>query len=370
MSAVADAPHRAQVRGALEEGGILTVEQAFERHNFGYKTFSDVRIPAAAAASDVDRFPVVDQSIGSNQKLFFITAEVWSVPLGPNCPPCGLSFPHLAVACGCHGSMHVMGACMHSSHRRDADLPPPPPCVQGTRDIKLVIWRSDSDHICGMVPGSAAALGEELSPKRLTALFGDALPGWFLQPFCAQFNAQPASPFGKIRRCSQMHGPGIVLLGDSAHAVTSGLGQGCNLALESVRVFGRVLRETESLADVPSRFTAARQADVAAMQQLELMCMLLQSDPGEYEASVGLRARLHAMVALGAATLVGFAQWKLMPGRYRTVPLYEMLYDDSRPFSEVLGYVNGMGRGAYVVIGAVAAAIGYNFVQVIASGGS
>lgn len=277
-----------------------------------------------------------------------------------------------------HGQAYtpVLHACMRmpqmlvwhvSSQHGQAHMPQLLPHVQGSQDMKLVIWRSDSDHICGMVPGSAAALAQELTPTRLTALFGDALPPWFLQPFCAQFNAQPRSSLGTIRRCSQMHGPGIVLLGDSAHAVTSGLGQGCNLALESVRVFGRVLRETEALADVPARFTAARQGDVAAMQQLELMCMMLQPGQGEYGASVGLRMRLHASIALGAATLVGFAQWKLMPSRYRTVPLYEMLYDDSRPFSEVLGYVNGMGRAAYIVLGTAAAAIGYNFVQVIAA---
>lgn len=239
--------------------------------------------------------------------------------------------------------------------------------VQGGADIKIVLWRNDSDHICGMVPGPEATLSAELSPEALRAYFDDALPDWFLQPFCDQFNAQPLSPFGSIQRCSQLHGPGIVLLGDSAHAVTSGLGQGCNLALESVRVFGEVLAAGVPLADVPAAFTAARQADTAAMQELELMCMLLQGNAGQCATTAGYAARAHAMVALGAATLVGFAQWKLMPGRYRMVPLYEKLYDESVPFSEVLGYVNGMGRSAYLMLGVAAAAIGYNLALLVAA---
>eukprot|EP00892_Ulva_mutabilis_P011126 jgi/Ulvmu1/8386/UM042_0093.1 len=298
------------VRAMLVERGVLTVEETFVRLNFGYKTVTDVRIPDAAR-EHADTYPFVDRNLSSNQKLFFITAE-------------------------------------------------------GTPDIKLVLWRSDSDHVCGMVPGSAAALGEELSTQRLAELFGSALPPWFLQPFCDQFNSQPLSPFGTIRRCSQMHGPGVVLLGDSAHAVTSGLGQGCNMALESVRVFGEVLQEAGGqVADVPARFTATRHPDALAMQELELMCMLLQSKSEECMTAAGLPQRMHAAVALGAATLVGFAQWKLMPGRFRTIPVYGKLYDDSVSYTEVLGYVQTMGRGAYVVLGTVALAIGYNLVQVV-----
>ena len=229
-----------------------------------------------------------------------------------------------------------------------------------------MLWRSDSDHVCGMVPGTAAALGAELSPQRLGQLFSAALPPWFLQPFCDQFNAQQLSPFGSIRRCSQMHGPAVVLLGDSAHAVTSGLGQGCNMALESVRVFGEVLREAEgAVGDVPRRFTAARQRDVRAMQDLELMCMLLEARPGEGATTARLSERMHAKVALGAAAVIGFAQWKLMPSRFRMIPVFDKLYDEGVPYSDVLGYVNTMGRGAYVVLGVAAFAIGYNLTLVV-----
>ena len=45
-------------------------------------------------------------------------------------------------------------------------------------------------------------------------------------------------------RCTQIHGPGTILLGDAAHAVTPIGGQGCNAALEDGLVLDHVLQET------------------------------------------------------------------------------------------------------------------------------
>lgn len=44
-------------------------------------------------------------------------------------------------------------------------------------------------------------------------------------------------------RCSQIHGPGTILVGDAAHAVTPIGGQGCNAALEDGHVLDGVLAE-------------------------------------------------------------------------------------------------------------------------------
>lgn len=48
---------------------------------------------------------------------------------------------------------------------------------------------------------------------------------------------------GRVR-CSEIHGPGVVLVGDAAHAVTPIGGQGCNAALEDSLVLSQVLSDS------------------------------------------------------------------------------------------------------------------------------
>lgn len=54
----------------------------------------------------------------------------------------------------------------------------------------------------------------------------------------------PRYPSTFTTTCDALHvGDAVVLLGDSGHSCLNGLGQGCNVALESCRVFDGVLRE-------------------------------------------------------------------------------------------------------------------------------
>ena len=46
-------------------------------------------------------------------------------------------------------------------------------------------------------------------------------------------------------RCSRLHGPGVVLLGAAAHAVTMDSGQGFSAASEDCNVLCRVLDEVQ-----------------------------------------------------------------------------------------------------------------------------
>lgn len=246
-------------------------------------------------------------------------------------------------------------------------------CMQESKiTMRIVLWRSDSDHICGMVPGKLEdVLDAQLTPEWMREHFGKNLPEWFLQPFCDQMNACNASSLGSILSVSQFHAPNVVLLGDAAHAVTSVLGQGCNMALESVRVFGKLLEEaieseatvSEALAKVPERFTQVRERDARAMQRMELLHTVLQGANGD--APVDPFTAIHARVAWGSAFMLGLVQWKLMPDKYTTVPIYEKIYNENVPYSDVLAYVNRVGVVAYGVLVIAMSTVSANLYEVL-----
>lgn len=57
----------------------------------------------------------------------------------------------------------------------------------------------------------------------------------------AQMVPGPWSVGGAWVRCSQLHGPRVLLLGDAAHSTSPSLGQGANLSLEDSAVLNAVL---------------------------------------------------------------------------------------------------------------------------------
>lgn len=303
-----------KVREMLTREGMLSDKEVLTRTD-GYKTFTDIDIPEEAKA-DCEQFPFVTPTMKSCQQLWFVV-----------------------------------------------------PQKESNSDMRIVIWRSDSDHVCGMVPGQQKD-AEQLTAEWMLEHFGENIPDWFRQPFCDQMNASKAHSWGSIRTVSQFHAPNVVLLGDAAHAVTSTLGQGCNMALESVRVFGRVLDSSieseatvsDALAKVPEQFTELREADARAMQRMEQLHSVLQGVHGESEVDV--YTAIHARVAWGSAFMLGLVQWKLMPDKYRTVPIYEKIYDENVPYSDVLAYVTRVGLVAYTVLAVAMSTLTVNVWQV------
>lgn len=79
----------------------------------------------------------------------------------------------------------------------------------------------------------------------------------------AALSSKPVSVGGWNVRCSALHGPHAVLLGDAAHGMVPSLGQGANAALEDCAVLGAVL-DSHDLSAVPEAYTSARHADALA----------------------------------------------------------------------------------------------------------
>lgn len=110
-----------------------------------------------------------------------------------------------------------------------------------------------------------AADYEALLRKKFVGVPDDWVPA-----IAQQAAAATPSPAGKRVRCSRLDGPGVLLLGDAAHAVTPVFGQGANSALESCKVLGSVLAEAGGDASrVPQLFTSARLADMHALNELD-----------------------------------------------------------------------------------------------------
>ena len=79
-----------------------------------------------------------------------------------------------------------------------------------------------------MAAGLVAAESHAAEPEQREQLLAAAtpkLPATWRRQIAAQTGPQTPSSFGKIVRCSQFHGPRVVVIGDAAHSVTSTLGQ-------------------------------------------------------------------------------------------------------------------------------------------------
>lgn len=86
------------------------------------------------------------------------------------------------------------------------------------------------------------------------------LPSSTLHMLAEQLATAAWSWAGSWVRCSQLHGPQVLVIGDAAHAVSPSLGQGCNAALEDVTVIKQLLNAALANAVIDSNKQAGHLA--------------------------------------------------------------------------------------------------------------
>ncbi|KAJ9515493.1 hypothetical protein QJQ45_016484 [Haematococcus lacustris] len=240
----------------------------------------------------------------------------------------------------------------------------------------LTMWISQPGQVSGVVTSSQPISWEQEQLRHeLLAAYGAALPQEWLQAILDQVAGAsappPVSPPAAVS-CSQYHGPGVVLLGDAAHAMTSSLGQGASCAIEGVRMLNLVLKVSGDAVDkAPAMFTQVaglRAEDTQCMQQLEAFQRSLQpgvrhSDPWFALAGwVGAAVWRSAMLALHVAhALMPNSGWNgltCVPAplhrRFPATFLEDRLADARKGYSDTLKV---MARIAAVPILAVLALV-------------
>ncbi|GGJ93269.1 FAD-dependent monooxygenase [Pseudomonas matsuisoli] len=126
----------------------------------------------------------------------------------------------------------------------------------------------DNDQVYGW----AAALGSDRDTRDATIL--GELKRRFPAPVVSAVNqalAQPQtlhySPLEEVR-LSRWGRPGVLLIGDAAHATAPVWAQGAALALEDVIVLSRLLGSRENWTDVPAEYEQRRRARVDHVQTM------------------------------------------------------------------------------------------------------
>ncbi|KAF5831619.1 hypothetical protein DUNSADRAFT_12810 [Dunaliella salina] len=200
----------------------------------------------------------------------------------------------------------------------------------------LVIWRQADGKASGMLTRAPSYDAQELRTKISSAY--PQIPQEWAESIVAQTcdtSGQPPSPFGRLMSTTRLDGPRCVLLGDAGHPMTSTLAQGCNLALESVRVFARSLDSVSGdLDQAPAAFTSARLEDVHAMQTMEYMQILSSNAPG---ATASALERMSAKATMLGSALLTLGLHKLMPSSFPApVYLLDGLRDARVPYKRVL----------------------------------
>ena len=140
------------------------------------------------------------------------------------------------------------------------------------------------------------------------------------------FLNRPISRMLTIRCNRYNHGNSVLIMGDSAHAVSFFIGQGCNASLEDVVVFDNLLNEySDNLDEVLQQFTIRRREDAHALVEL---------GNNTFPLSKGLFIEF-LLRDIFAKTI-----HRIFPQRYLP-SLSDLIFESSLPYSKILDSYKG-----------------------------
>jgi len=215
--------------------------------------------------------------------------------------------------------------------------------------FNATFWPTRYGTISGNVAAPSAWYKEHPNTEETyLQLFAEHFPNFpkqWVPEICRQLVEAKSTPNGASVKCSKLHGPSTVILGDAAHGVTPALGQGCNAALESAEVLAKVLDEADGNADVAAPlFTEARLADAHALFHLDRNA---RSITGLYTKNLTFWAvRFH--LALGMALK------KILPQIFKG-PAYANIMGEILPYSKIYGSIQ-RDKGLLICLVCLAAA--------------
>ncbi|KAF5831616.1 hypothetical protein DUNSADRAFT_12808 [Dunaliella salina] len=206
----------------------------------------------------------------------------------------------------------------------------------------LVMWRQADNTASGMLTRARSYDAQELRTK-ISSAYLQIPPEW-VESIVAQTcdtSGQPPSPFGKLMSTTR----------------------GCNLALESVRIFARILDSVSGdLDQAPAAFTSARLEDVHAMQTIEYMQILSSNAPG---ANANALEQMIAKATMLGSALFSQGLHKLMPSSFPApVYLLDGLRDARVPYKKVLQTMQ-MHAVALIALAATLAGISSQVLQLV-----
>jgi kynurenine 3-monooxygenase len=197
-----------------------------------------------------------------------------------------------------------------------------------------------------ILPETGAITYDQLQTEEAIAtLFAQKFPDIFpaleqqgLPPgFAADLLAQKVSYGGITTICTRFDGDDrVVLLGDAAHSIWASLGQGCNAALESCRIFAEVLAAAQGdFAVALPTYTQARKPDTDGIAHLS-------------EIGFGGNKRAGNYLFFAKILILMFLN-KLFPKRFQKFALFQIANAEV-PYSQIWQQVQIQNQQLRIVL--------------------